>query len=158
MDIALPGEGLTGADRHTKFSSESGLLLHPLQLEQSGVQTTATSTDSMHTTSIHSLDFCSAGASIQHDIWQRRNVPFQSTQSALPSSPSFGFQEPLCSFFVNAVFCECSFLYICWWCKNINTTKSSLMWIAAAAASNCFTLSEKGAFWRCKTTLAKEIS
>lgn len=101
------------------------------QLEHSRVRSRSTSSGSVGPTGTHSSDPCSAGTSLQHDIWQRHRVPFQSTQSALPSSPSFGFQEPLCS---SKCFCECSFLSICWCCKNINTTtKSSLMQIAAAS-------------------------
>lgn len=94
---------LAGADT-LSCPVDSVPLLHPLQLEHSGVWRRATDSSSMHPTDIHSSDLCSAGASLQHDIWQRHNVPLQSTQSVLPSSPSFGFQEPLCSLkcFVNA--------------------------------------------------------
>lgn len=67
------------------------------QLEHSGVRRRASCTSSVGPTGTHSSDPCSAGTALQHDIWQRHHVPLQSTQSALPSSPSFGFQEPSCS-------------------------------------------------------------
>lgn len=74
------------------------------QLEHNEVGRRASSASILSPTGTHSSDPCSAGASLQRDIWQRHHVPFQSTQSALPSSPSFGFQEPLCSLkcFLNA--------------------------------------------------------
>lgn len=76
---------------------DSILLLQPLQTEHSSVQRRVMGTGGVDPTGTHSLDLCSADASLKHSICQRHDVPFQSTQSTLPSLPSFSFQEPLCS-------------------------------------------------------------